>query len=328
MGSKKYTPDKVMAALNEKRPELIVLNDSPEIGKKISVRSTECGHTWDALCDNLLYHHSGCPVCYHKLESMESYKQRLLAARPRIEVLHEEETVNYSMKIRFRCLDCGLEFDAYPCSFFVRTSGHGCPRCGHKTGGRKLRLTQSEFENRVSETSPEVEVVGKYINRKTKVGCECKACGYRWDAIPGDIISNGVGCPRCKMSHGEKRIATWLDAHDIDYTLQYKFKDCVDKECLPFDFYLPKYNACIEFDGEQHFKPIKYFGGISHLRRTIMHDKIKDDYCDKNNVLLWRIPYNDEDNIDKELQIYIAYCHLCRFVFDGQATIQTGTLSV
>ena len=30
---------------------------------------------------------------------------------------------------------------------------------------------------------------------------------------------------------------------------------------MPFDFYLPKHNICIEYDGKQHFEPIDIFGG-------------------------------------------------------------------
>ena len=33
--------------------------------------------------------------------------------------------------------------------------------------------------------------------------------------------------------------------------------------CLPFDFYLPEYNICIEYDGIQHFIPKeKWIGEI------------------------------------------------------------------
>ena len=37
-------------------------------------------------------------------------------------------------------------------------------------------------------------------------------------------------------------------------------------------------NSCIEFDGIQHFKPIKQFGGIEAFEATKINDKIKSDY--------------------------------------------------
>jgi hypothetical protein len=53
-------------------------------------------------------------------------------------------------------------------------------------------------------------------------------------------------------------------------------------------------NICIEFDGEQHFKPCGWFGSESpqlKLQRTKKNDKIKNNFCKKNNVKLIRIPY-------------------------------------
>ena len=37
---------------------------------------------------------------------------------------------------------------------------------------------------------------------------------------------------------------------------------------LPFDFYLPHLNICIEYDGEQHFKFSNYFGGMEKFEKT------------------------------------------------------------
>ena len=70
---------------------------------------------------------------------------------------------------------------------------------------------------------------------------------------------------------------------------------------LPFDFYLPNYNICIEYDGEQHFKPIKYFGGQKAFQSQQQKDEIKNKYCQDNKIKLIRISYMDYDNIEKIL---------------------------
>ena len=46
----------------------------------------------------------------------------------------------------------------------------------------------------------------------------------------------------------------FLILNNYKFLTQHKFNDCKFKKPLPFDFYLPEYNMCIEFDGEQHFK--------------------------------------------------------------------------
>ena len=44
------------------------------------------------------------------------------------------------------------------------------------------------------------------------------------------------------------------------------------------DFFLPDYNIAIEYQGEQHFKPIKYFGGEKRFIDRIERDKKKINY--------------------------------------------------
>ena len=59
---------------------------------------------------------------------------------------------------------------------------------------------------------------------------------------------------------------------------------------------------CIEFDGEQHFKAKEYFGGKEEFRNIKRRDKIKNKYCEMNNVNLIRIKYTKINEIDKILE--------------------------
>ena len=67
----------------------------------------------------------------------------------------------------------------------------------------------------------------------------------------------------------------------------------LDKEQNPY--YL------IEFDGEQHFKPIEYFGGEKSYKKLSIHDKIKNQYALSHNLPLVRIPYYELENITYDL---------------------------
>ena len=64
------------------------------------------------------------------------------------------------------------------------------------------------------------------------------------------------------------------------------FEDCIDKRPLPFDFYLPEYNICIEYQGQQHYYPVEIFGGKNAFESQVLRDNIKREYCQKNNILL------------------------------------------
>lgn len=55
-------------------------------------------------------------------------------------------------------------------------------------------------------------------------------------------------------SKGEAKIQKILEENNIYFETQKTFKDCKDQGNLKFDFYLPNYNCCIEYDGIQHFE--------------------------------------------------------------------------
>ena len=107
----------------------------------------------------------------------------------------------------------------------------------------------------------------------------------------------GVGCPDCNESRGEKEISRFLNNYDINYSRQHKFKDCKNIHQLPFDFYIPSIRTCIEFDGQQHFSALPFFGGQVALDKLKINDKIKNDYCEDNYIDLIRIRYDQIDRI-------------------------------
>lgn len=57
------------------------------------------------------------------------------------------------------------------------------------------------------------------------------------------------------------------------------------------DFYLPEYNIAIEYQGEQHFKPVKYFGGEKRYLDRLERDNRKKILCEENNVKIIYFSY-------------------------------------
>lgn len=102
-----------------------------------------------------------------------------------------------------------------------------------------------------------------------------------------------------KESSGEKIIREFLETHNITYQQEKRFSDCRDNKPLPFDFYLPDRNTCIEFDGQQHYEPIYNENRLAICQK---HDQIKNNYCEQNNITLIRIPYYEGNNINEILK--------------------------
>ena len=178
--------------------------------------------------------------------------------------------------------------------------GYGCGKCGKEqiniSNGKQL--TQEQFLNRISILKGLSFTKTIYKNRRQDVIVTCNIHGdYTTKA---EVLLKGCGCPKCKSSKGEDIIETWLLKNSISYITQKTFEGCSYKRLLKFDFYLPDYSMCIEYDGEQHFRPIKYWGGLEGFRKLIIKDELKNLYCQENNLSLLRISY--KENINKKLE--------------------------
>lgn len=131
-------------------------------------------------------------------------------------------------------------------------------------------------------------------------------CGHKPNWITPSGLKQNQGCPICNESKGEKVIRSYLENNRIEFIQEHRFSNCRHKLPLPFDFYIPDYNLCIEFDGRQHFESFDHFGGENELKITQKRDKIKNDYCKDNGINLLRIPYWELDNIEKILDEELA----------------------
>ena len=231
----------------------------------------------------------GCPECWkEKLHDIhcrthEQYVIELALANPNVIVLGTY--VDALTPILHKCLIDGYEWHTIPNSLL---QGCGCPKCAGN-----LQLSAQEYVERLYNINPNIVPLEDYKTAKTKIWHKCLIDGYKWMVEPSSTLQ-GYGCPKCCESKGEKVVAQWLDKNNIQYISQKKFDDCKDKYSLPFDFYLPEFNCCVEYDGRQHFEAIDWFGGQESLEYTQRHDRIKTEYCQNNNIQLLRIAYFED----------------------------------
>lgn len=168
--------------------------------------------------------------------------------------------------------------------------GNGCPKCHRERQSNSLRKSQKEYEDDVFAINPNLIVLGKYTGSHVPLLHKCKVCRFEWSPQPTSILS-GQGCPQCRQSKGERAIRSYLDLYNIEYIAQYRFDDCRHIKPLPFDFYLPHNNICIEYQGEQHYRPVEFFGGDEEFLIRKLRDEIKRDYCKTRNIILVEVPY-------------------------------------
>lgn len=254
-------------------------------------------YKWNACPGNILLG-NGCPKCAGNIKkSQEEYVEEVSINNPNIEVLGKYISAN--TPIAHKCKTHNIQWLAMPS---VILHGCGCSECSKKKISEKLFKSHEQYIRELRNINSNIEVLDTYVGANTPILHKCLIDGYEWSVSPSNLLS-GHGCPKCNDSKGEKQVSLWLDNHHILYEKQKRFKDCRDIKSLPFDFYLPKQNICIEYDGEQHFKSVEHFGGNKAFEITAKHDDIKNEYCKNNGISLLRIPYFK--NVEEELNNFI-----------------------
>lgn len=128
--------------------------------------------------------------------------------------------------------------------------------------------------------------------------CKCIKCGFEKDINSQSLREQKSKYCKChRSSKGQDKIQKILLENNFSFEKEKIFNTCKGtKFCLPFDFYVNN-QYLIEYDGQQHFKPIEIFGGQERFLFTQQRDKIKNQWCINNNIPLIRIPYTRLHNL-------------------------------
>ena len=183
--------------------------------------------------------------------------------------------------------------------------GYGCPTCGIISGSKNRTKSTNQFiQKSVNVHGTKYNYTKTiYTSARTKTCITCNAHGDFWQSPNSHL--RGVGCPVCKSSKGELCITNFLIKHEYVFIYQHKFSDCKRKYSLPFDFYIPSLNVCIEYDGEFHYRTWANSTEPKHinkLKQIKIADSIKTAYCKENGIRLIRIPFWDFNNINTILE--------------------------
>jgi len=177
--------------------------------------------------------------------------------------------------------------------------GHGCPKCSIKQNFTNTNEIIKKFV-KIHGTNYNYSKVN-YIHSMEKIEIICPEHESFWQ-LPFNHYRGSI-CPKCAQenseSKGERKVREFLEENNIKYSQEVKLF-----ENYRFDFYLKDLNTVIEYDGKQHYEPVEYFGGLEGFLKTQERDKIKTDYCIKNDIRIIRIGYfEDVGEVLNELTI-------------------------
>lgn len=243
------------------------------------------------------YRGGGCPHCsLQKLTTKDIIERSIQIHKNK----YDYSKVNYTNWKDKICIIChekdenGIEHGEFWQTADSHIHGHGCPKCA----GLAPLNTESFIEkaSKIHNNKYDYSKVN-YINYTTKVEVICPEHGSFF-VTPTNHLRNR-GCPICKQSQGEKEIIKYLNLHNIKYISQYEIDIPINISGKGLiDFYFPDYNLFIEYNGKQHYVPIKYFGGEDKFKKQKERDNYVREYATNNNIELIEIPYA-VDNLEK-----------------------------
>lgn len=262
--------------------------------KKIKLRCKKDGNIWEARPYDI-NRGIGCAECSgNKKYTTETFIKKIEQLGQEVLVIGEYK--NNNTKIEIKCIKCGDISFKKPALLLINK---GCLQCYKNEFGKRQITSQDKFKNQIKiKFNDEYELLNEYKGGKINVTLKHKKCGTIFENTGAKMLykKRYTPCPKCKIySYGEFTIENFLRSNDIAYEKEKKFEDLKLKGNLRYDFYLPNLKSCIEYDGEQHFKIIKFFGGEERYNYTKKSDELKNKYCEENGIKLLRIPYYEKD---------------------------------
>lgn len=292
---RKKTHEEFVNEVKESNPNIVILGHYEGANTKVLCLCLKHNVEWYARPSNIIKG-SGCPICkkekyrIKRVKTEEFYKQELSLNNPNIELIGHYEGMR--KKALHRCIVHDYEWYVFPNNVL---KGHGCPIClREKIRDRNIK-TNEKYVKDLGSANPNIISLEEYKGAETNILHKCLKCGNEWMVRPSNLLS-GKGCPNCKKSNGELLVKEWLDNHTVNYKTQYMFEGCRNIRPLPFDFYLLDYNACIEYQGEQHYRAVDFFGGEEGFVERQRNDNIKRKFCKDNDIRLLEIPFDKDVN--------------------------------
>ena len=264
--------------------------------KRVKIVCPEHGEFEQLPFDHLDGH--GCKKCFNKYKCGKSRQLTTEEFIKRAKEIHGENydysKVNYVKNTEKVCIICTIhgEFWQKP---NAHLNGEGCPKCGGNKRTSSSKLTIEEFIEKAKKVHGDKYDYSKveYKGNKTKVCIICPEHGEFWQT-PSCHINQKCGCPSCSESHMESELRKFFKEKNINFEREKMF-NWLGLQKL--DFYLQDHNIAIECQGIQHFEDVPFFNKEKKCDNYLLYvkelDKKKKELCEKHEVKLYYINFND-----------------------------------
>lgn len=309
--TKKLTNDEFVERFNNKygKDNYKIIGTYVKSSQPVEMIHIACGSTMFPRPNDLFSYEYFCNSCRKselsgRLTKEEFDKKLRQASNNNLYLV--SDYLGHDKKVEVHCVTHNLSYVVSALSV-LRKDRTTCPGCKRD----KARRAQAKDLSTVNEQllkkhKGRIVLVGEYVNTHTKADFECQVCKNVFSSEPNSVLRIS-GCPFCSQYTGEVLISDFLTREGINFESQVTFDGLVDKRSLSYDFYLPDFNLLIEYNGEQHYRPIEFFGGEDYFKVQVYHDELKSAYAKDNGYRLLSIRYtNNNESIIETVRNSLA----------------------
>jgi hypothetical protein len=278
-----------------KNRNIIRLDNYTKYTNKMSWQCSICGYIWNTTTNSIL-RGTGCNKCCIERAS-KRYKHSKELFIERANIVHDnfycyENFVYKTARIPGEII-CPQHGPFYQTADNHINKKQKCPHCSKENLSLQFKLSKDEFIKRsnIIHNNLYLYTDVEYKNFTTKIIIICPIHG-KFEQTAGNHLS-GRGCSLCNMSGAnETLIYNLLLNNNIYFKHNYDIRN-INKgyDYRKVDFYIPDFNLIIEYNGEQHYQPVR-FGNISQLEAEQQFDRQKqrdlyvNSICKLNNIKL------------------------------------------
>lgn len=234
----------------------------------------------------------GCPRCG---EALRGINKRLNTEEfINMAILVHDKKYDYSQvnytgthnKVKIICKKHGAFYQ----DASSHLSGHKCPRCAYESSGNRQRMNEDDFLKKC------IEIHGnKYNYSKVKYNGSYMPiiimCPDHGEFSQQPVVHlQGSGCIKCRLKNQTKLYNLLIKEFPDEEILWEYSPEWLGRQ--RFDISIPKYNIAIEYNGRQHYTPVKRFGGKLGYELTIERDTVKRNKCKLNEWTIFDLKYN------------------------------------
>jgi len=269
---------------------------------KIHIKCNKCLYEWKTTFDGIKNNKHWCPNC----AKLRTIKKLSCNSDEVINMINNKggkllsNYVKNHDKIKVQCLKCNYIW--YPTRANI-SQGKWCPNCSVCVK-YTIENVKKEIQNKNG-----ILLSNNYKNVKSKIKVKCGMCSNIWFPTFSRVLQ-GHWCPRCNLSKRKKQNELYdiiKEIYSCNVLSGYtgfdwlRSEDTNRKQEIDIFVFGDNFSLAIEYDGEQHFKSIDFFGGDEGLKRRQYLDKNKDKLIKQHNkILKYFIRFNYKDKICKK----------------------------